>query len=372
MYKPEPTHDEQARQDFVSAWRAHLAAHIQTGNKALYESGPKPRFIEQHGREPESLYEVRELMVRQPQYQFWSAMQRRSQEMMWQSVALPALRQRQQLIEDFRAHRDSPASLGSLTLNPTMPIPDYHLAADIHIQPGGYHSDTCADDVTAGVIYETGLPIYIGGAMGPESDRLGDMLVSFLRQQAPDLRPARILDMGCAVGNSTLPWVKAYPDSEVYAIDVAAPCLRYAHARAEEKGQRVHFSQQNAESTDFPDQHFDLVVSHIMLHETSTKALENILTESRRLLRRGGIMAHLEIPRGDGPFDQFMTSWETYNNNEHFARLITHIDLPSVALAAGFKASQVSLKRYDPGLSETQKNYSEQTSGWPILMAQIP
>ncbi|MCL6753034.1 methyltransferase domain-containing protein [Nostoc sp. CCCryo 231-06] len=61
-----------------------------------------------------------------------------------------------------------------------------------------------------------------------------------------------------SIGNSTLPYVDGFPDAEVHAIDVGAPMLRYAHARAESLGKRVHFSQQNAEQTNFPDESFDL------------------------------------------------------------------------------------------------------------------
>ena len=138
----------------------------------------------------------------------------------------------------------------------------------------------------------------------------------------------RILDMGCAVGNSTLPWHRAHPEAELHAIDVAAPCLRYAHARARLYDVPVHFSQQNAERTNYDDASFDLVVSHIMLHETSKPALENILAETFRLLAPGGVMLHLDIPRGETPFDQFMMQWETYNNNETFSAFMTTADLP--------------------------------------------
>ena len=55
--------------------------------------------------------------------------------------------------------------------------------------------------------------------------------------------------------------------------DVAAPMLRYVHARAEALGKRVHFSQQYAEATDLPDGFFDLILSQIVIHEISRRAL---------------------------------------------------------------------------------------------------
>ena len=51
--------------------------------------------------------------------------------------------------------------------------------------------------------------------------------------EVPEFKPASILDCGCTVGHNTLPWAETFPEAQVTAIDVAAPVLRYAHARAE-------------------------------------------------------------------------------------------------------------------------------------------
>ena len=148
-----------------------------------------------------------------------------------------------------------------------------------------------------------------------------------------------------------------FPDAAVPAIDVAAPILRYGHARAESLGIPVHFSQQNAEQTDFESGSFDMVISHILLHETSKKALPRILKESRRLLRPGGLMLHFEVPRGDTPMEQFMHDWESYNNNESFARFMTDIDLCEVATKAGWPVVQVRLVTIAPDVGFGKKNY---------------
>ena len=156
--------------------------------------------------------------------------------------------------------------------------------------------------------------------MGPFNDDLGASLVAYLQAQHPNFQPRRILDLGCSVGHSTLPYADAYPNAEIQAVDVGAPMLRYAHARAEALGKAVHFSQQNAEQTNFADGSFDLIVSHILLHETSSKAIRNIMRECHRLLSPGGMMFHVEVPQYQGMdlYDQFILDWDTYNNNEPF------------------------------------------------------
>ena len=337
---PQATHDELARQSFVQSLKVHLASKVSPGNKVIFEERVKPAFEHQHRRPPQDRHEVRRAMVTEPYYQMWSALQRTSQEMMWDAVSTSV---EHQLEELSRRAGKLERKLGSLTLDPALPLPPYHAAVDIHCQPGGYHTELEAGDVTAGAIYDRAVYIYAMGRMGALNDDMGASLVAYLRKGRPQFRPARILDMGCSVGHSTLPYVDGYPEAEVFAIDVAGPMLRYAHARAEALGKRVHFSQQSAESTNFPDESFDLIVSHILLHETSAKAVRNIIRECRRLLRRGGMAIHAEVPQYEGmaPYDTFMLDWDTYNNNEPFWGYLHDMDLKQLARESGFEESSV-------------------------------
>jgi ubiquinone/menaquinone biosynthesis C-methylase UbiE len=365
---PRPTHDERVRQAFVRSFRRHLASRVMPGNYPIYAARVEPRFRAETGRSPQAPAELRAAMERDPYYQFWSAMLRRSQELMWESVIDPAERDREALI---RRARSSPKGRGkrkgSLVLDPSLPTPRYHAAADIHLQPGGYHTDFGPDDITAGAVYDSGLHLYLDGAFGVENDAMGDILLAFYRHRFPGLKPARILDMGCAIGNSTLPWGRAFPRAELHAIDVGAPVLRYGHARAEALGVPVHFSQQNAEATNFKAGSFDLIVSHIMLHETSKSALSNILRECRRLLKPGGIMLHLEIPRGTTPLEKFMYNWESYNNNETFAQFLTDADLAAIAARSGFAPDAVEMVGFAPREAGAQTLYSPKFI-WTVLV----
>ena len=369
---PTADHDEQARQDFVAAFRGHLSSSLMPGNYQVYQAKVEPAFRAKHGRPPADQDEVRKVMTQNSFYQFWSAMQRRSQEMLWDSVIDPTERQLPQLIEKSRelsSRRLAKGARGTLRLNPELTIPKYHAAADIHLQPGGYHTDFAPDDVAAGVVYDKGINIYMGGALGPENDLMGDTLVAYIREKHPEFVPRRVLDMGCAIGNSTVVWGRAFPKAELHGIDVGAPVLRYAHARAQALGVPVSFSQQNAESTDFAAGSFDLVISHIVLHETSRSALVRVLAESRRLLRPGGLMLHLEIPRGRTVMEKFMHNWESYNNNETFCRYMTEIDLKAEAMKAGFEADKSRVDEFVPKMSVSQMNYTEHFF-WKILAAE--
>ncbi|MGE0823925.1 MAG: methyltransferase domain-containing protein [Candidatus Binatia bacterium] len=337
---PRATHDEQARQDFVQSFKVYLATRVSPGNKSVYEKRAKPRFEKKHKHAPQDRHEVRTVMKDEPYYQTWSTLLRTSQEMMWDSVATSVERQLPGLIAQAKTNGNA---CGSLTLDPNLKIPAYHTAVDIHCQPGGYHTETTTDDVAAGAIYDRAVHIYAMGRMGPFNDDLGASLAAYLKHQYPNVHPRKILDMGCSVGHSTVPYVDTYPGAEVHAIDVGAPMLRYAHARAAALGKRIHFSQQNAEHTNFADGSFDLIVSHILLHETSASAIRNIIRECHRLLAPGGMMMHVEVPQYQGmdPYDAFILDWDTYNNNEPFWGTLHDMDLVSLATSGGFTAEKV-------------------------------
>ncbi len=337
---PTATHDELARQNFVQSLKVHLATKVSPGNKTIYEHRAAPRFAREHQRPPQDRHEVRSVMKDEPYYQMWSTLLRTSQEMMWDSVNVSVERQLPQLRERAATNGET---LGSLSLNPDLPIPAYHTAVDIHCQPGGYHTELEQGDVAAGATYDRAVYIYAMSRLGSLNDEMGQSVVLHLKERHADFRPARILDMGCTVGHSTLPYVDAYPEAEVFAIDVGVPVLRYGHARAEALGKRVHFSQQNAEQTNFEDGSFDLIVSHILLHETSSQAIRNIMKECHRLLKPGGMVLHQEVPQYEGmpPYEAFILDWDTYNNNEPFWGTVHSMDLQKLAEESGFAAQSV-------------------------------
>jgi SAM-dependent methyltransferase len=328
---PATSADEESRQEFVKSLKFHLASKVAPGNRLA--------FAARGGKLPKNYKDIRAAMNHDPYFNFWSAMQRNSQEMMWKSVQIPVERSLPELIERCR---DMGKARGTLELDPTLEIPRYHRHVDIHCMPGGYHGEFAADDVANGAVYDRAVYLYAMGRMGPFNSDIGDTTISYVKTHFPDLKPRRILDLGCSVGHSTLPYADAWPEAEIYGIDVGAPVLRYAHARAESLAKSIHFSQQNAERTNFPDGHFDLIVSHILVHETSHVAMRNIMREAHRLLSPGGVVIHAETPpyRDLDPFDAFMLDWDTRNNNEPYWGASHEIEPRQIAAESGFSGDK--------------------------------
>ncbi len=367
---PKAKRDEAARQAFVGALRGHLQGSITPGNQAVYHARIKPAFVANHGREPANRQDVASVMKADPYYMFWSALQRVSQQAIWDSVTDVIEHDGDRLKAEAEALATNKPAGGSLSLNANLPVPSYVTAADIHLMPGSYVGGGEAE-MRQGPLYDRGLYLYISGQCGPENDGLSYMLNGAIKARFPDFAPKRILDIGCTIGNSTTPWKKLYPDAEVIGIDVSETMLRYAHARAEGLGVPVSFVQTNAEFTEFEAGSFDLVASCLLLHETSSSALPRILAECRRLLAPGGLMAHLDVPQvlGLSPIQAFLTSWEEENNNENFAHLIREMDLPAVARSAGWPADAVSQPNIPMAGGVDVRNYdASRQLEWTFLL----
>ncbi len=336
-----PDHDEGAREDFVREMMVHVSRDLTPGKRKLYDVVVKPKFEKSHGRAPVNRHEVRRAMEQEEFNQVWGALRRTTQELMFDSIGESVERLAGDLMnraEGFTKPTNSRRQ-GSLALDPTLDIPRYQTAVDIHCKPGGYHSELTQEDLFAGAEYDRSYNLFAMGASGPLNDDMGRSVARYASRTFADLKPRRILEIGCTVGHSTLPYCDLFPNAEVYAIDVAAPCLRYAHARAESLGYAVHWSQQNGEHTNFPDGHFDLIVSHILFHETSNKALRNILAECHRLLSKGGAMVHFEAPQYEDmpdPYDHTLGDWSTHYNAEPFWGTLHDQNLRQLMHEAGF------------------------------------
>lgn len=354
---PTATSEEMSRQEYVKSLKVFLATRIASGNRLSFEQRVLPAFRKREGREPSDRHEIKKAMERDEFYKFWSTCQRTSQEMMWRSCQRSVERQWPELQERARKNAEGPSTL---RLNPDMQIPAYHTAVDIHCMPGGYHSEFIEDDVANGAVYDRAVYLYAMGRMGPFNDDMGASAVTWLKATKPDFRPRRILDLGCTVGHSTVPYCDTYPDAEVHAIDVAAPVLRYAQARANSLGKEIHFAQENAECTSYPDGYFDLIVSHILVHETSKAAFANVMRECQRLLAPGGWVIHSETPpyKDMSHFDQFLMDWDTYYNNEPFWGHSHEIEATELADAHGFDPDSV-VEAMAPSAFEMGENRTE-------------
>lgn len=351
IYRPD--HDERSRQSFVAALKGYANGGLEGQLARLYESRLEPAFRQLQGRAPADRREARALFEPEPLYQLWGSMVYASQGLMWDTVGATCRRVQSQL--EARAAQVTAAPRGSLLLEPALEAPRPISAVEIHRQPGGYFGATSEADLFAALIYFGTIELYRaakgltpGAASGEPG--IGRYIVSVLKRRYPQLRPLRILDLGCGPGLETPALKEAFPDAEVHGLDLSGPFVRFAHAWAEDRGIAVHYRQADAQRTGYPDGHFDLVVSHILFHETWHDVLPRIFSEARRILAPGGVFLNADVPYQPArmPMPKQVTNdWQVRNNGEPFWTGFADTDVRAALTAAGFSAARV-VADYEP------------------------
>jgi len=93
----------------------------------------------------------------------------------------------------------------------------------------------------------------------------------------------RVLDLGCGVGNDLSRFAKG--GAEVIGIDLASTSIELAKSNFQQRGLSGEFVVMNGENLDFPDNSFDLVYCHTVLHFTPNP--DAMVREIHRVLGPG-------------------------------------------------------------------------------------
>ena len=317
---PEFDHDERARYNFLSNLNRFVATVIAPGNKTAYDKRVEPQFVAENGKTFQNREELKDAMAKDAHYQNWAALRRSTMEMRQQNGRAVVLRQAEALREKTDALL---AKADNLTLKDNFQVPPYLLHVDNHLMPGSYHTEYIKDDVANAANYDSGLFVTSGGMLGSLTDGGGRAIAKWIKENYPNFKPKRILDIGCGLGHNTLPIAMAFPDAEVIAIDAGAPMLRYGAARAIALGvKNVHFIQMDAENmAELADESFDWVQTTMFLHETGGKAIHRIFKEIGRVLAPNGLNLHIEQPQYTPEmsfYEQFMRDWDAFYNAEPY------------------------------------------------------
>jgi SAM-dependent methyltransferase len=236
---------------------------------------------------------------------------------------------------------------GTLELNPDIKLPDY-TRHEIHIQPGGY-----VGDPFAGHSYLYGTNNFYTGRNN--QDELHQQYAGAVPTPV-DGKVLRILDQGTSVGQFAMALKQRFPKAEVWGIDAGAPMVRFAHMRAVDLNIEVNFAQRLAEDSKFPDGYFDIVTNNIMFHEVSQDGARNILKESLRVLRPGGVYFPLDFYTGSAPpktaFGKFRSWWDMRWNGEPWRLDYAAFDMASAMRDVGFDVNENG----PPGRPGTKRN----------------
>ncbi len=104
-----------------------------------------------------------------------------------------------------------------------------------------------------------------------------------------DVRGKKILDCGCGVGHTSI--MLAKKGAIVTGFDTSGEDLDTARELAEINGVNIDFREHPFESTDYPDEHFDLLFGAFILHHVD---LERSCPEISRVIAKDGKAVFIE------------------------------------------------------------------------------
>jgi ubiquinone/menaquinone biosynthesis C-methylase UbiE len=296
-----PTLQVESELDFVTGYRAWMTRSLakQANIRAL-------EILKRNGVDLNKDGDINQIVAMLTEDQTAAMMVHnleRSQEQFWRLIKQECDRNADRLLEEMSAAEKM--GPGTLALDANLDVPDY-ACYEIHIQPGGYVGDRFA-----GHIYFYGTATVLMG--GNQQDALQRSWVKGVPRPA-DGKVKRILDQGTSCGQFAHALKDKFPEAEVWADDVAGPMLRFAHMNSAKLGKDIRYVQQLSEKTQFPDNHFDIVTSNLLIHEVPAAKIDAIAKEAYRILRPGGVYYPLDSYSGDQPRRTAMAQYNAWRN----------------------------------------------------------
>jgi SAM-dependent methyltransferase len=151
---------------------------------------------------------------------------------------------------------------------------------------------------------------------------------------------ARVADVGCGVGFSTLLMAEAYPESRFTGYDFHEPSIEEARRHAETHGvaDRVRFEV--AKAKEIVDRGFDLITMYDCLHDMGDPA--GCAAHMRSILAEDGTWMIVEPIAGDTPAQNMNPVGRLYYNASTMICVPTSLD-QEVGAALGAQAGEARL-----------------------------
>jgi ubiquinone/menaquinone biosynthesis C-methylase UbiE len=154
----------------------------------------------------------------------------------------------------------------------------------------------------------------------------------------------RVLEVGCGTGTlSVLAKLAVGETGAVEGIDIAPKMIAKARKKAEKAFLEINFQVASIDRLPYPDTHFDVVMSSMMLHHLPVEIKKSGLREVRRVLKKEGrfFLSDFCSPHGiTVPLMYLMLIWTSSTRYQLFGKL------PGLVKEAGFRHVNLEKKGF--------------------------
>ncbi len=182
------------------------------------------------------------------------------------------------------------------------------------------------------------IPALSLGWLTPFYDVLFEAPVSLLRKNMlaviGPLDGCRLLDVGSGTGSLAVLVKQKHPGAEVVGLDGDPSVLEIARLKAKRRGMAINFDLGMSYALPYPDGHFDVVLTSLILHHLERQNKLKTAREMFRVLRPGGQLVGVDFSEWSHP-----VGWLFKPLVRNFEHIADNLDgyLPIMFASAGFK-----------------------------------
>jgi demethylmenaquinone methyltransferase/2-methoxy-6-polyprenyl-1,4-benzoquinol methylase/phosphoethanolamine N-methyltransferase len=153
----------------------------------------------------------------------------------------------------------------------------------------------------------------------------------------------QVLDVGCGTGTLSIAAKRAVgPTGEVHGIDPSVEMISVARGKAAKARVDAQFHTAVIEKLPFPDGHFDLVLSSLMLHHLPVDVKRSGFAEVSRVLKPGGRFLAVDLAESSGHFGHLLQALGVHKTEGKLG------EAPAMLHDAGLEDVELGRTKYKP------------------------
>ncbi|MCG7855885.1 class I SAM-dependent methyltransferase [Flavihumibacter sediminis] len=161
---------------------------------------------------------------------------------------------------------------------------------------------------------------------------------TFLVRSISNKHHEQILDIGTGTGTLAIMLKKAYPSAKVAGLDGDTKILAIAEAKAQQSNNDVELIKGMSYDLPFPDNHFDVVTSSLMIHHLTDEDKVRTFKEVLRVLKPGGEFCIADWGKPKDRFSRLLFYWVQFLDGFKTTNSSVKGLVPAMLLQSGFGA----------------------------------